>query len=175
VDQIHLWGVTTFRRYVIRHLEAWHRVSRLVWTEDASILRFTLGKDFVVFEMPQWVQNFGDDFKNAMNQKAGKLLTKICLEEQPGEPFVRCLVGRCGTENYPGYALFSPEEHLRHYAKVHNGVINDSAVAVFNEYHRQVALDTLKDFEASHSREKRKRALDRFASNSTSKWAKRSV
>ncbi|KAF1970805.1 hypothetical protein BU23DRAFT_368284, partial [Bimuria novae-zelandiae CBS 107.79] len=125
VDQIHEWGVTTFRRYVIRHLHAWHSFGRAVWAKDASVLRFTLGKDFatcgmtVAFKAPAWAESFGEDFKATLQEKSAKLLTKICIEEQPGEAFFRCQVGRCRTENYPGYALFSPEEAIRHYAKVH--------------------------------------------------------
>jgi len=134
VDQIHDWGVTTFRDYIIRHLKAWHRFGRVAWAYDANTLRFILGKDFatcgkiITFDTPDWAKNFGEDFKTELKQKSGKLLVKICIEEQPGEPYVRCAVGRCGTEHYPGYTIFSPEEHLRHHARVHNGIIDESVI-----------------------------------------------
>ncbi|KAF1959956.1 hypothetical protein CC80DRAFT_440179 [Byssothecium circinans] len=168
VDQIHDWGVTTFRDYIIRHLKAWHRFGRVGWANDASTLRFVLGKDFatsgtlIIFDTPGWAKNFGADFKTALKQKSGKLLIKICIEEQPGEPCVRCVIGRCGTEHYPGYAIFSPEEHLRHFARVHNGTINESAISAFKEIHRRAALAVAERFKASHSEERKKRGLEEY-------------
>lgn len=162
MDQIHEWGVTTFRRYVIRHLQAWHSFGRKVWAYDASILRFTLGKDFatcgmtVAFEAPGWAESFGADFKVALQEKSSELLTKICIEEQPGEPFFRCLVGRCGTENYPGYALFSPEDAIRHHAKVHHKAITENFISIVHEFHRKIKSSVEEEFMALHSEEKRK-------------------
>jgi hypothetical protein len=180
VDQIHEWGVTTFRRYVIRHLHAWHSFGRAVWANDASALRFTLGKDFATcgitraFEAPAWAQSFGADFKATLQKKSAKLLTKICIEEQPGEAFFRCELGRCGTENYPGYALFSPEEAIRHYAKVHNTIITENFYSKVHEFHGKVVSSVEEEFKASHSEERRKRALEEFANQKSSKRMRRS-
>lgn len=181
MDQIHEWGVTTFRRYVIRHLHAWHSFGRAVWAHDASVLRFTLGKDFatcgmtIAFEAPGWVESFGADFKATLQQKSAKLLTKICIEEQPGEPFFRCQIGRCGTENYPGYALFSPEEAIRHHAKVHNGVISEDFVSKVHEFHRRITSSVEEEFIASHSEENMKRVLEEYANKEPSKRMRRSM
>jgi hypothetical protein len=181
VDQIHEWGVTTFRRYVIRHLHAWHRFGRAVWAHDAGVLRFTLGKDFatcgmtIAFKAPGWADNFGVDFKATLQQKSAKLLTKICIEEQPGEPFFRCQVDRCGTENYPGYALFSPEEAIRHYANVHNKAITENFVSVIHEFHRKISSSVEEEFMAAHSKGERKRVLEEYANKKKSKRMRQSI
>jgi hypothetical protein len=181
VDQIHEWGVTTFRRYVIRHLHAWHNFGRQVWADDASVLRFTLGKGFatcgmtVAFAAPVWAKSFGADFKASLLEKSTGLLTKICQEEQPGEPFFRCQIGRCGTENYPGYALFSPEEAIRHHAKVHHEVLSEDFISMVHKFHGMITMEVEKGFRASHSEAKRKRLLEEYENTKTSKRARRSM
>ncbi|KAH8704609.1 hypothetical protein GQ44DRAFT_777889 [Phaeosphaeriaceae sp. PMI808] len=139
VDQIHEWGVTTFRDYVIRHLQSWHKYCRQLWIVDAIQMRAVLGKNsttcgqFTTFGLPRWANGFGMDFRAELKQKAGKLLIKTLMEVQAGEPSITCVVGRCGIH---GYNLYSPEEFLKHFSSVHNGEIDESCRTAVNELFR---------------------------------------
>ncbi|KAH7371953.1 hypothetical protein BKA66DRAFT_443745 [Pyrenochaeta sp. MPI-SDFR-AT-0127] len=180
VDQIHMWGATTFRRYVIQHLEAWHMYCHQRWVKDTIILRYTLGKDFascgkmMCFDVPDWAKGFGDEFRTALQEKSAKLLVKRCIQEQTGEPCAICVLGRCGTEHSPGYALFSPEEHLRHLTKVHHLTADENLISAINESHGDAVVLATEIFDSSHCQEERKRLLEDCTDERKGKREKRS-
>lgn len=127
----------------------------------------------IAFKAPAWAENFGADFKATLQEKSAELLTKICIEEQPGEAFFRCVIGRCGTENHPGYALFSPEEAIRHYIKIHNEVMTDEFKSAIYGFYRKVSSRIKREFMASHSNEKKKEALEKYKNKLRSKRVER--
>ncbi|KAK0743853.1 hypothetical protein B0T18DRAFT_469430 [Schizothecium vesticola] len=64
VDQIHEWGVTAHRDFVIRHLKAWHEFGRRCYFHDASAMHYILcdGKDHdgrrvLRVDLPAWTQH----------------------------------------------------------------------------------------------------------------------
>ncbi|KAH7396561.1 hypothetical protein DE146DRAFT_657073 [Phaeosphaeria sp. MPI-PUGE-AT-0046c] len=128
VDQIHEWGATTFRDYVIRHLKSWHEYCHELRVADAIRTRAILGKNatsgqFLVFDTPEWAKDFGMDFRTELLRKMGKLLTKKVVEIQAGEPSITCVSGKCRDF---GYRLFSAEDFLKHLPSVHYEQVNDS-------------------------------------------------
>ena len=150
IDQIHLWGVTTHREYVLRHLKLWHKYCKQVWAKEVR-RRLLQGKDhtnldaiFPFSNTPLWLKGFPHEFSSMVWCKAETIMEKARLEEQPGEPVVRCLVDRCGHGDPPGYNLFSASEHLRHLAKIHNKELTSNIRLVVKQTHRLAAMETEK-------------------------------
>ncbi|KAH7086177.1 hypothetical protein FB567DRAFT_549691 [Paraphoma chrysanthemicola] len=155
IDQIHEWGVTTFRDYVIRHLRSWHKFGRMVWKGDAERMRAVLGKDaatsgqFIIFSLPSWADGFGTDFKAELRQKSGRLMLKRLIDEQAGEPSITCVQGSCRAR---GYKCFSPEDFVRHCSSVHDNHSGESGRSVVKEVFDQAASDmkeTLQELRAN--------------------------
>ncbi|KAJ5413912.1 hypothetical protein N7509_000539 [Penicillium cosmopolitanum] len=46
VDQIHSWGVTEHRDFVIKHMEAWHAFGRMCYANEFEFLGQQLGTDW---------------------------------------------------------------------------------------------------------------------------------
>jgi hypothetical protein len=144
VDQIHEWGVTTFRDYVIRHLQSWHKYCHELWILDAIRMRAVLGKNSTTcgkvtsFGLPTWANGFGVDFKAEILQRSGELLIKKVLEVQAGEPSITCVMDKCGLH---GYSVFSPEDFLKHLFSVHKQEINENCRSVVHEFFRDAATE----------------------------------
>ncbi|EXL93051.1 hypothetical protein FOIG_13938 [Fusarium odoratissimum NRRL 54006] len=50
IDQIHLWGVTVFRDFVIRHLKPWHEFGKRCYVNDIDFTTSSSDKRIRIFD-----------------------------------------------------------------------------------------------------------------------------
>ena len=141
IDQIHEWGVTTHRDFVIRHLRPWHEFGRRCYFHDASTMHERVGDFYdswapgkmnpvLNVDLPEWTHLLdSDEARRKLELAAAKHLREAyrryyrtkSLDRQPRDRFPRhmfaCLLDGCGPA--PGYPMSSPEEAARHYSEYH--------------------------------------------------------
>lgn len=140
IDQIHLWGVTDFRDFVITHLTPWHEFGQLCFANDVKYalsvpntgLHYSGGQYSLQFpkscvELPKWTQHItGDAQLKRLKYKVSLHLYRACAAYGPGSQvqdhfpaMSRCDIDECGPRGGPGYPLRSLEEHIEHLCDVH--------------------------------------------------------
>lgn len=86
IDQIHEWGVTKHRDFVIRHLKPWHCLWRHTVVEDLRMARDELkwDDDFAIppnrqlsqWMLPDWTKHFSGGALSKLKLTAGRLMTE---------------------------------------------------------------------------------------------------
>jgi hypothetical protein len=139
VDQIHVWGVTCFRNFVIQHLKSWHAYGEECYENDAvsmGALRHTgrTVKDAItpfqgiLLPLPKWTSYFTEEakkkFKAISFAHRGEAFTRYWGRlSRPFSAFQYCGIDEC----YPGIHLTSKKMALEHFRDVH-GMDSDELV-----------------------------------------------
>lgn len=131
VDQIHLWGVTSFRDSVIRHLDAWHKFGRSCYAEDVGYMNSTpaagkiiqdgqLHYKMTIMPLPTWTESFSDDACENFETRAATHLQRAFSEVWGRIDSKFPQVQYCGVDACsPGTRLNSKEEAIAHFRDVH--------------------------------------------------------
>ncbi|KAJ5167275.1 uncharacterized protein N7482_006056 [Penicillium canariense] len=153
VDQIHSWGVTDHRDFVIRHLKAWHAFGRLCYISDAEFLAHKMAVDGFTAEFQKlieeygkpvvpmhstslhlagWAKYFTGDIQDRLRERAVFHFKEAVRQyagtnKDDGPVFFHCVKGQCGPVESPGYPLKDKEEYLTHRREVHGD--NDTTIA----------------------------------------------
>ncbi|EXM24013.1 hypothetical protein FOTG_08948 [Fusarium oxysporum f. sp. vasinfectum 25433] len=109
IDQIHLWGVTVFRDFVIRHLKPWHEFGKRCYVNDIDFTTSSSDKRIRIFDE-------SDIF-------CFKLMQVIVWKPEAKAihllPYFNCIVGTCSETHLVGYPLGSLEEVHAHLYDFH--------------------------------------------------------
>ncbi|KAK2604093.1 hypothetical protein N8I77_007051 [Diaporthe amygdali] len=145
VDQIHHWGVTDFRDFVMRHLRPWHDFVKKCYINDVSFVERipetgeVIVDDELKFRVPafcllspEWTKHFTNDaclrFEDRAWYHLHEAWTKyrgVKTEDFP--EFHSCLIGECRLLGNSGYPLASTEEGINHLREVHGA--DDAGIA----------------------------------------------
>ena len=157
VDQIHSWGVTEHRDFVIQHLKAWHAFGKLCYANDFQYLEKQLGSDpfkehreehgesrvlvpVASLQLAAWVKNLTTDTRDKLRDRAifhydEARRRDADANKDDGSIEWHCLQGDCGPSKRPGFPLKGNEEFLTHCRRVHG--CSDNVIAnlrhAFNE------------------------------------------
>ncbi|ENH69415.1 hypothetical protein FOC1_g10011767 [Fusarium oxysporum f. sp. cubense race 1] len=97
IDQIHLWGVTVFRDFVIRHLKPWHEFGKRCYVNDIDFTTSSSDKRIRIFdesvrywfprpcnELAEWTKHFPPEtqlrFRDALGHFLFQANASYCLE-----------------------------------------------------------------------------------------------
>ncbi|KAH6879556.1 hypothetical protein B0T10DRAFT_520192 [Thelonectria olida] len=139
VDQIHLWGATDFRDFVIRHLKPWHEFGKKCYVNDVKFIspwtKTSVTEDTHHFtapdacvQLPEWTKHFQEEARLKLKDTAGFHLLQAHIkyrsDNQPKSDrfpdMKRCTIDQCGAvAGDPGYPLASIEEVKTHLREVH--------------------------------------------------------
>lgn len=140
VDQIHLWGVTDFRDFVIRHLKPWHEFGKKCYVNNVDFMasvpesgmvtkdgRMTCRIPEPCIQLPEWTKYVTEDTRLKLRERAlfhmqeafarYRRDTRVKSDDFPDH--ISCAVGACGSLNSPGYPLASMEEAVMHFCEIH--------------------------------------------------------
>jgi hypothetical protein len=137
IDQIHMWGVTDFREFVIRHLKPWHEFCKKCYVFDVCSMEvcpedgITSAHQKLQPTLPAWARHFSHDAQAKLRTRADELIWKYVLEYSTGtrdteaiyHHIMGCLEEGCAP--FPGYPISSPEEAVAHHIQFHGGTAND--------------------------------------------------
>ncbi|KAF4946264.1 hypothetical protein FSARC_14238 [Fusarium sarcochroum] len=138
IDQIHLWGATDFRDFVIRHLKPWHEFCKACYINDVDFA-CTAPETSTTFrennhqfktagpvvQLPGWAKHLQEETRLKLEDSLGFHLFQALIKYRaPNQPksdrfpdMRRCAIDQCGVmAEDPGYPLASMEEvetHLR--------------------------------------------------------------
>lgn len=141
VDQIHSWGVTEHRDFVIQHLKAWHAFGSLCYANDSQFLDQQLSSDPLKkyrdehrestilvpgasLQLAGWVKNLTIDTEDKLRDRAvfhfWEARRRDADANKDDEPIEwHCVQGKCGPAESPGYPLKSKKEYLTHCRLAH--------------------------------------------------------
>ncbi|KAI8413955.1 hypothetical protein FOFC_07246 [Fusarium oxysporum] len=140
IDQIHLWGVTVFRDFVIRHLKPWHEFGKRCYVNDIDFTTSSSDKRIRIFdesvrywfprpcnELAEWTKHFPPEtqlrFRDALGHFLFQANASYCLETRgKSDSFTslfNCIVGTCSETHLVGYPLGSLEEVHAHLYDFH--------------------------------------------------------
>ncbi|KJK63935.1 hypothetical protein P875_00064605 [Aspergillus parasiticus SU-1] len=127
VDQIHSWGVTEHRDFVIQHLKAWHNFGRMCYANDSKFLgeqwradplkerceeygEAMLPLPVASLQLAGWVKNLTADAQDKLRHKAvfhfWEAYRRDAAANKDNEPMQwRCIHEGCGPAESPGYPL----------------------------------------------------------------------
>lgn len=140
VDQIHLWGVTEFRNFVIQHLKAWHEFGKECYARDVDFMNIMpqAGKKVAngkvnfslpSFPLPRWTEHFTTEARRNFKHRALGHLYEAFLTYWGAHAHFRfpdildCALEGCS----PGRRLATPEEAIAHLRDVHGSDVEDLA------------------------------------------------
>lgn len=138
VDQIHLWGVTIFRDFVMRHLRSWHDFAKKCYINDVDFMVHMSLKAGRILEhgepilrlhesclvLPEWTKHFPDDIRLKLKERLAYHLqeTWATFREVRTKEFpslMCCAMDDCGSLHDPGYPLATTDEYIMHLREVH--------------------------------------------------------
>ncbi|KAJ3539273.1 hypothetical protein NM208_g5553 [Fusarium decemcellulare] len=141
IDQIHLWGATDFRDWVIRHLKPWHEFGKKCYVNDVDFIAsapqtsMSFTTEMYQFRgpgpclaLPKWTEHLQEEARLKLKDAAGYHLfhafIKYRSKNQPKSDrfpdMKRCAIGQCRPiGGDPGYPLASIEEVKTHLREVH--------------------------------------------------------
>jgi hypothetical protein len=138
VDQIHMWGATDFRNFVIQHLKPWHEFCRKCYDSDVDFsLRVTKpgsvdANGLTIHKFPEtllqsaeWTKHFPEETRKRLELKVAFHLREAMINYPTADgggyvPFLGCGLEDCGNGLADGgYPLDSPEDALIHMREVH--------------------------------------------------------
>lgn len=140
VDQIHSWGATDFRDFVIRHLKPWHEFCKKCYVNDVDYMVFhpdaghrTIDGQLAYAvpgecqELPRWTEHITEDARSDMKWKLARHVANAYAKyntdvRSRGDTFdrnVSCRIGECGPVGGPGYPLAGLEEAELHLREIH--------------------------------------------------------
>ncbi|KAF4429436.1 light induced alcohol dehydrogenase Bli-4 [Fusarium acutatum] len=149
IDQIHLWGVTVFRDFVIRHLKPWHEFAKRCYVNDIDFTTASSDKRIRIFdesvrywfprpcnELAEWTRHFPPEtqlrFRDALGHFLFQANASYCPETRgKSDSFTslfNCIIGTCSKTHLVGYPLGSLEEvhaHLYDFHGVEPGTAPD--------------------------------------------------
>ncbi|VUC32087.1 unnamed protein product [Clonostachys rosea] len=131
VDQIHEWGVTVHRDFVIRHLKPWHEFCKRSYVNDVQAMHSVLDQSVpwdgrvLRVRLPAWTKHLTTDAQSKLQKTTDELFREAYRKYRPEarqkgdsfSPLFSCILGSCGP--FPGYPMSSPEETVRHYRICH--------------------------------------------------------
>ncbi|KAL2132938.1 hypothetical protein VTI74DRAFT_3128 [Chaetomium olivicolor] len=128
IDQIHEWGVTTHRDFVIRHLEPWHEFCEQRYLQDigSAYQKLLRGSDGAVLNvtLPEWSMHFKDERRAKLQQTAIENIEELrprvfsMLKKRADDnKSWSCVGDGCGP--FPGRLIGSLEELVPHYHDYH--------------------------------------------------------
>jgi hypothetical protein len=149
VDQIHLWGVTDFRDFVIRHLKPWHEFCKKCYVNDVDFMAMkpeagnrTLNDGRVVcitptscLVLPEWAKYVTEDTRLKLRNRAAfhmweaynKYRRDVRAKSDGFPDIISCQIDECGPLKGPGYPLASIEEGELHLREIHG--VDDAGIA----------------------------------------------
>ncbi|SPO07514.1 uncharacterized protein DNG_10208 [Cephalotrichum gorgonifer] len=84
IDQIHVWGATDFRDFVIRHLKPWHEFGKKCYVNDVDFMHIhphagpltvdgkpACGVPGYCLELPDWTEHMTKDSRKDLERKLG--------------------------------------------------------------------------------------------------------
>jgi len=136
IDQIHLWGVTDFRDFVIQHLKPWHEFGKICYVNDIGFMNYVpeagrpVVNDQLVYKLPRscirlprWTMHFTQEACRKFEDRAAIHMKEAYInyhtDSQAMENVWSCVIGNCGTLEDGGYPLASLEEAMMHIHNVH--------------------------------------------------------
>ncbi|KAG4289868.1 hypothetical protein FPRO06_04690 [Fusarium proliferatum] len=149
IDQIHLWGVTVFRDFVVRHLKPWHEFGKRCYVNDIDFTTASSDKSIRIFdesvrywfprpcnELAEWTRHFPPETQLKFRDALGHFLFQANASYRPetrgkSDSFTslfNCIVGTCSKTHLVGYPLGSLEEvhaHLYDFHGVEPGTAPD--------------------------------------------------
>ena len=165
IDQIHEWGVTKHRAFVIRHLTGWHRYCQQSYAHDVNAL--------LSFEPHQWPKSLlqeiwtSPDWVKSLPRNRGKQKTQMQrrlkeildaarvnqaqIERREYTSQVICQAGRCGKGTYPGFPV-SKADATKH--------VRDFHMACFSVEEREGSCKSIERVIRSSEEEEVQEALD---------------
>jgi hypothetical protein len=142
IDQIHSWGVTHHREYVIRHLKAWHEFGRICYAND---LRFLMqqtstdkfkkylkehSKSLILapdasLQLADWANHFTENSRAKLRERAMFHFWEAYRRDagvNKDDMILKwcCLKEDCGPAESPGYPWTCKEEYLSHCREAHS-------------------------------------------------------
>lgn len=132
IDQIHEWGVTTHRDFVIRHLKAGYRYCPQSYAHDRNDLlrnqKEKHGWKKRLLQPADWVESFAKKFgannrEIIMHRKAGSLLFRAADRLVQNEDWEwECHIARCGEGAFPGFPTLSLDDYIQHVEDFHDHI-----------------------------------------------------
>ncbi|KAK4234590.1 hypothetical protein C8A03DRAFT_47120 [Achaetomium macrosporum] len=147
IDQIHLWGVTDHREFVIRHLKPWHKFAEKCYAHDVGQMlgyvdtggtfdpKTGSHKWFVpqaCVRLPEWTRHLTDDFsarrKHLISRAAFQMKEAFVRYQSSAEAHADIRARNteasfdgcvCGMDEECGYRLKSWEDLFTHTREVH--------------------------------------------------------
>jgi hypothetical protein len=137
VDQIHEWGVTDFRDFVIQHLKRWHEFCKKCYDSDVDFTyRIPCSgpvdvNNQTVYMFPESLLRLAEWAKHLSEEHRKKLRLQLAFHLKEAMinygadgggyvPFICCGLGECGDGLAEGgYPLDSLEELLAHMREIH--------------------------------------------------------
>lgn len=140
VDQIHLWGVTDFRNFVIQHLKPWHDFRKNCNINDVNFMATNPSAGNVAVNgavfckmpssclvLPEWTKYVPEDTRLKLQKRVtfhmwqayNKYQRDVRAKSDEFPGIMSCQIGECGPLGSPGYPLASIEEGALHLREVH--------------------------------------------------------
>lgn len=140
VDQIHIWGATDFRDFVIQHLRPWHEFGRRCYGNDIGYTHCHRHAGLVnvdgqvgweilkeCLELPGWTRHVTEDTRSNMQAKLEGHMRNAFVEynaniRSGGDDFggrLYCIMDECRREGTLGYPLMGLREVLEHVHEFH--------------------------------------------------------
>lgn len=155
MDQIHLWGVTDFRDFVIRHLKPWHAFGKECYINDVGFMNVvpdmgtatvdgkpTFRVPAACIRLPQWTEHVTKESRRKLQERAVSHMRNAYANCQAdlramadnSDVGWACNIGECAGESDdgrigPGYPFESPEGIIIHLREFHE--LNDEDIANF--------------------------------------------
>ncbi|KAF4450384.1 hypothetical protein F53441_6508 [Fusarium austroafricanum] len=146
IDQIHLWGATDFRDFIIRRLKPWHEFGKRCYVNDIDFVTTSPDKSIRLnekfhryyfprpcMELAEWTKHFPPEtqlkFRDALAHfvlqanSSYRLETRARSDAFPS--LLNCIIGTCSTSQEVGYPLASLEEVETHLRDFHSEDLGD--------------------------------------------------
>ncbi|KAI1326130.1 hypothetical protein F5Y16DRAFT_422050 [Xylariaceae sp. FL0255] len=165
VDQIHKWGVTEFRDFVIRHLKPWHEYAKKCYVSDVDIITASLNtssneqpvigpgirlKIPSQQTLPEWARWITEEHRNKLRIRAKTLLYNALIAYNPKtlqtkdsfrESFT-CQLDGCG-DRMMGFPLAGEDECVTHLREIHHMTLSNDERNLIKMHYAQVESPTI--------------------------------
>ncbi|KAI0399688.1 hypothetical protein F4802DRAFT_588444, partial [Xylaria palmicola] len=155
VDQIHEWGVTDFRDFVIRHLKPWHEFAKKCYVSDFDTMTTFPGHQPKVINgdrhfpvpldrLPEWTRWLNEKSRSKFQDRAKEVYWAAGAAYNPGtrqasdefSQILCCTLGDCGDGL--GFPLTGVQEIYEHLKSFHTADLDgdgkDAMVISTKEY-----------------------------------------
>lgn len=144
IDQIHLWGATDFRQFVMKHLQPWYAFAEKCYHIDAVLLLRNPGLNLelrdgtvwcqmpsVYVDLADWAQHITDDARDKLQNKLSLHVVEACVQFRYAESLSiwGCSIDDCASSSISLYPIATLEEVIRHLSEIHG--IGDADIAEY--------------------------------------------